>query len=163
MKTNVPENADPMFFFGLMLTDDLVENLVKKTNEYADKTINRNRPLRHRSTWNSWTEATIDKMRKFIGLIFTMGLISMPSYKKYWSKDLLFKNEHFPSVMSRERFESIMRFLNFSEKPLFENDRLSKLRMIMDHLNKVMLDVVTPEKILSINESMMLCVYGVDA
>ena len=42
MKTNVPENADPMFFFGLMLTDDLVENLVKKTNEYADKTINRN-------------------------------------------------------------------------------------------------------------------------
>ena len=85
-----------------------------------------------------------------------MGLISLPSYKKYWSKDLLYKNEQFPSVMSRERFEFILRFFNFGEKPMFENDRLSKLRMIMDHLNKVMLEVITPEKNLSIDESIML-------
>ena len=58
--------------------------------------------------------------------------------------------------MSRERFESILRFFNFGEKTMFENDRLSKLRMIMDHLNKVMLEVITPEKNLSIDESMML-------
>ena len=69
---------------------------------------------------------------------------------------MLYKNKHFPSVMSRERFESILRFFNFGEKPMFENDRLSKLRMIMDHLNKVMLEVITPEKNLSIDESMML-------
>ena len=45
MKINVPENSYPMFFFGLILTDDFVEDLVKKTNEYADKAINRNRLL----------------------------------------------------------------------------------------------------------------------
>ena len=94
--------------------------------------------------------------QKFIGLIFSMGIISLPSYKKYWSKDLLYKSEHFPSIMSRERFESILRFFNFGEKPMFENDWLSKLKMIMDHLNKVMLEVITPEKNLSIDESMML-------
>ena len=82
--------------------------------------------------------------------------MSLPSYKKYWSKDLLYKNEHFSSVMSRERSESILRFFNFGEKLMFENDRLSKLRMIMDHLNKGMLEVITPEKNLSIDESMML-------
>ena len=87
-------------------------------------------------------------MRKFIGLVFSMGLIFMPSYKKYWSKDLLFKNKPFPSVMSRERFESIMQFFSFGEKPLFENDRLSKLQMI--------LDVITPERNISVDESMML-------
>ena len=96
MKINVPENADPMFYLYLMLTENLMEDLVKKTSKYADKTINRNRPLRRRSTWNSWTEVTIDEMWKFIGLRFSMGLISLPSYKKYWSKDLLFRNEHFP-------------------------------------------------------------------
>lgn len=42
MKMNVPENADLMLFFGLMLIDDLVEDLVKKTNKYADKTIIKN-------------------------------------------------------------------------------------------------------------------------
>ena len=39
---------------------------------------------------------------------------------------------------------------------MFDNDRLSKLRMIMDHLKKVMLEVITPEKNLSVDESMML-------
>ena len=80
----------------------------------------------------------------------------MPSYKKYWSKDLLFRNEHFPSVMSRESFETIMRFFNFAEKPLFENDWLSKPWKILDHLNKFMLDVITLDKDLSIDKSMML-------
>ena len=80
----------------------------------------------------------------------------MPSYKKYWSKDLLFRNEHFPSVMSRESFETIMRFFNFGEKPLFENDWLSKPWKILDHLNKFMLDVITLDKDLSIDKSMML-------
>ena len=34
MKINVPENGDPVFFFELMLTEDLVEDLVKK-NEWV--------------------------------------------------------------------------------------------------------------------------------
>ena len=42
MKINVPEKNDQVFLFGLMLTDDLVEDLVKKTSKYADKIINRN-------------------------------------------------------------------------------------------------------------------------
>ena len=45
-------------------------------------------------------------MRKFIGLIFSMGLISMSSYKKYWSKDLLFKNEHMTHLLCRENILS---------------------------------------------------------
>ena len=39
MKINVPENADPMFFFGLMLTDDLVEDLVKKRTSMQTKPL----------------------------------------------------------------------------------------------------------------------------
>ena len=156
LKIDILDNAGPMFFFGLILTDKFVESLVSKTNEHPNRVINANRPLRHRTTWNSWTDVNVLDMKKFIGLIFCMGLISLPSYKRYWSKDLLYKNKHFPSVFSRERFESILRFFNFGEKPMFENDRLSKLRTIMDHLNKVMLEVVAPEKNLSIDESMML-------
>ena len=49
-----------------------------------------------------------------------------------------------------------MRFFNFGEKLLFENDWWSKLQMLLDYLNKVMLDVITPEKYLPIDESMML-------
>ena len=46
LKIDVPENASPIFFFKLLLTDKLVDDLVKKTNEYATKLINHNRPMR---------------------------------------------------------------------------------------------------------------------
>ena len=112
--------------------------------------------MRRRSLWNSWKDVNSDEMKKFIGLIFSMELISLPSYKKYWSNDLLYKNEHFSSTISRERFESILRFFNFGEEVMFDNDRLSKIRMIIEHFNKTMLELITPEKNLSINESVML-------
>ena len=80
---NVPEGAKPIFFFNLLLTDNLVDDLVAKTNQYAQKSINSVRPLRRISIWNSWTDIDADKMKKFIGLLFSMGLVSLPSYKKY--------------------------------------------------------------------------------
>ena len=156
MKVDVPADADRMFFFNLIFTEEFTENFVKNTNEYADRVISASRPLRRRSSGNNWKNVDVDEMKKLIGIIFSMGIIALPSYKKYWSTDILYKNEHFPSVISRDRFETILRFLNFGEKCHFENDRLRKIRMILDHLNDVMRELVTPEKNLSIDESMML-------
>ena len=42
LKINVLENASPIFFFKLFLTNKLVDDLVKKTNEYPIKLINPN-------------------------------------------------------------------------------------------------------------------------
>ena len=156
IKVDVPANADPMFFFNSIFTENFVENLGMNTNECADKVINASGPLRGRFTWNNWKNVDVDEMKKFTGIIFRMGIIAVPPYKKYWSTDIFSKNEHFRSVLSRERFETILRFFNLGEKPHFENDRLSKIRMILDHLSDVMVELVTPEKSLSIDESMIL-------
>ena len=85
-------------------------------------------------------------MRKFIGIVFAMGLVSLPSYKKYWSRDLIYKNHFFRNVMSREHFERIMRFLHFGDQPKCEDDRVAKIRMILDDFNKVMSEIITPDK-----------------
>ena len=45
--------VDHMFIFNLIFTEKFVENLVKNTNEYADKVINASRPLQRMSTWNN--------------------------------------------------------------------------------------------------------------
>lgn len=85
IKMNVPANASPAFFFELFVTEKLLQDLVTKTNEYADKTINKSRPLHRRSNYTGWKDVTMDEMMKFIGITFAMGLIPLPSYKKYWS------------------------------------------------------------------------------
>ena len=156
MNRDVPENASPVYFFELLLTKQFIQDLLTKTNEYAEKTINASRPLRCRSNLVDWKDVTVDEMRKFIGIVFVMGLVSLPSYKKYWSRDPIYKNHFFRNVMSRERFERIMRFLHFGDQPKFEDDRLAKIRMILDHFNKVMSEIITPDKKLSLDESMML-------
>lgn len=106
MKIDVPLDADPMFFFRMLFTDELLEKIVKKTNEYAKGVIASDRPARRRSLRNKWTDVTADEMRKFVGLILHMGLVSLPSYNLYWSTDRLYKNTFFSSAMSRERFQS---------------------------------------------------------
>ena len=133
MKVDVPADADPMFFFSLIFTENFVEKLVKNTNEHTDKVINASRLLRRRSTWNNWKNVDVDEMKN-IGIIFNMGIIALPAYKKYWSTNIFYKNKHFPSVLSRTSFEIILHFFNFGEKPHFEKDRLSKI-WILDHLS----------------------------
>ena len=54
-------------------------------------------------------------MKQFLGLVLHMGLVSMQTYKSYWSQDRLYQNELFKSVMTRDRFTSVMQFLNFDE------------------------------------------------
>ena len=68
-----------LFFFNLIFTKNFVENLVKNTNEYTDKVINAFRPLQRRYTWNNWKNVDVDEMKKFIGIIFSMGIITLPA------------------------------------------------------------------------------------
>ena len=156
IKVDIPDKDDPSFFFNLFMTDDFWNNLVARSNEYAQRVINSSRPLRRKSVLNKWKEVTVSEMKQFVGLVFHMGLVSMPTYKSYWSEDRLYKNEMFKSVMPRDRFTSIMRFLNFGEEPATENDRLAKIRFLLNHLNNTVPELFTPDKELSLDESMML-------
>ncbi|XP_057292564.1 piggyBac transposable element-derived protein 4-like [Hydractinia symbiolongicarpus] len=151
-----PGGDDPLLFFNLFINDELLQEIVDRSNAYADRVINSSRPLRRNSILKTWNNVTLEEMRQFLGLIFHIGLVAMPSYRCYCSTDRLYKNELFKSKMSRNRFQSIMRFLNFGEEPSFQNDRLSKVRFLLNHHNSTVADVYTPEKELSLDESMML-------
>ena len=55
--------------------------------------------------------------------------------------------------MSRERFELIMNFFHFDDPPkLF---RLAKIKMVIDNFSDVMLQMITLDKNLSLDKSMM--------
>ena len=58
--------------------------------------------------------------------------------------------------MSRERFQAIMRLLHFGDRPEGANDRLAKIRLLVNHLNQNMAHLYIPPKNLALDESMVL-------
>ena len=152
----MPTEPTPADFLKLFYSDELITEICISTNLYANCVICSTGPLRRRSIWNKWKPVTNDDIRKFIGLIIHMGLVNMPTFKHYWKKDRLFRNESIPTVMSRERFQLIMRFLHFGNNPNFLDDRLGKVRLMLNHFNDTMSEIYVPGKDLSLDESMML-------
>ena len=83
-------------------------------------------------------------VKDFLRLVLHMGLVPMQTYKPYWSQDRLYQNKLFKSVMTRDRFTSVMRFLNFGEEPNNEDNRLGKIRFLINHLNTIFAEIFTP-------------------
>ena len=79
----------PHDYFALFINDDLLNCFVAETNRYADEFIAEGN-LRRRSRANDWSPTDRTEMKKFLGLLFLMGIIHKPAICMYWSKDPLF-------------------------------------------------------------------------
>ena len=101
-------------------------------------------------------------MKQFLGLYFLMGILKKPGIEMYWSKDPLFSTPIFTAIMTRNRFKLILKFLHFNNnrnapRPNDPNaDKLYKLRPLLDHLYEKFQEVYTPNKYISIDESLLL-------
>ncbi|KAK9716803.1 Transposase IS4 [Popillia japonica] len=104
-----------------------------------------------------WKDATVEEMRIFIGLILHMGTIRLNRLQDYWKKHRLYNIPCF-ATYSRDRFLSILRCLHFSRNPEEDEpvaeDRLFKVRPLIDYFNKKMKQVYYPGTELSLDESM---------
>ena len=94
-------------------------------------------------------------MKKFLGLLLLMGIVKKPRVQDFWSPALA--TPAFNNTMIRDRFELLLKFWHFcNNEEQIEGDRLFKLRNICDLLISQFQSVYTPEKEVSIDESMVL-------
>lgn len=154
LKINLQSNGE-LDFYKLLLTDDLIDLMVLETNLYAAQEINRHRPLRRTSRYNAWTEVNAEEMKKFIGILYLMGIVRLPTIEHYWSCNVMYNFNGCKTVMSRNRFQMILRFWHFANNEE-ETTRLDKIMPLIDHLNDKMMEIYQPNRDLSIDESMML-------
>ena len=85
---------------------DYYEELLQQSNLYADQ----------------WRAAAVDtsqfisiskeELIAFIGLNIAMGVISLPKLNDYWSTDIIRSHPWFQSVMPRNRFRQILRYIH---------------------------------------------------
>ncbi|XP_030747681.1 piggyBac transposable element-derived protein 4-like [Sitophilus oryzae] len=143
------------YLVNLFFSDEFVRYLVQQTNLYATQKIAEN-PLTRSSRLTRWVDTTPNELRLFFGLLLHMGPCSFPSIEHYWSQNIMYKMPFWGQVMSRNRFQLLLRFLHFADNTEATEDRLYKIRPVLDHFNKIMEDHYVPDKNVCIDESMIL-------
>lgn len=95
-------------YFSLFFTAEVWQLLVEQTNLNAEQ----KRCPEESSVWYS---VKIDEMKAWVSLYLNMGLLTKPNLSSYWSTDPAFSTLFFPSIMARDRFLQILRYLHFAD------------------------------------------------
>ncbi len=152
---------DPVKFFQLFMTYEILEHLVEQTNLYAKQSIENQTAegtLSPHSRSLAWKPVNIYEMKKFLGLMFLTGIIRKPTLEDYWSTDSMIETPIFGKVMARNRFEIILTYLHFNDNEKRAptcDDRLYKVRPIIDHFVGKFREMYNPHENISIDEGMM--------
>lgn len=155
----VPREKTPFGFFRSLFTDDILEFVVNETNINAEN-IFLSGKTKVNSRICSWKPVTKDELLIFMGIFLHMGVVRQPRMRDYWKTDPLFNIKGISASMSRNRFLLILRTLHFSRNPepneSKPEDRLYKIRPIINFFNEKMTEVFSPGCELSLDESMVL-------
>ncbi|XP_069128864.1 piggyBac transposable element-derived protein 4-like [Argopecten irradians] len=162
-------NSDPIEYFNMFAVPEtgssLTEILVQETNRYARQYFEKegyaSTPC---SRSNEWKDTNLDEMSAFIGLYLAMGIVKKPSIESYWNtsdKTYLYNTHGFSSVMTRNRFQLIMKFLhcnnNNTHIPRGQegHDPCHKFRPVLDLFNQTFKMRYNAARDLTIDESMV--------
>ncbi|XP_066258800.1 piggyBac transposable element-derived protein 4-like [Euwallacea similis] len=156
----IPSNGNsPIEYFRHIMTDEFLQPIVEETNNNAVD-IFLSLATKEKSRICDWKNLPIGELLIFLGIFLQMGNVKVKRFQDYWKKDPLFHNKAIANSMTRNRLLLILRSMHFSRNPTFERvkpeDRLYKIRPIIDFFNKRMSEIYYPCKQLSLDESMVL-------
>ncbi|CAC5407995.1 unnamed protein product [Mytilus coruscus] len=81
---------------------------------YANQCQTTENPTRHARS-NEWSPVSYVEMRAFIGLVLAMGIVKKTSIESYWEASGISETPNYRDVMSRNRFQAILRYLHCSD------------------------------------------------
>lgn len=154
-----PNGNSPIDYFRHIVTDNFLQTIVEETNANAVE-IFLSGTTTEKSRICHWKNLTLDELLVFLGVLLHMGNVKLKRFQDYWKKDPLFHCKAIADNMSRNRFLIILRSLHFSRNPTYGDpnpeDRLYKIRPVIDFFNQRMAEIYYPCQQLSLDESMVL-------
>ena len=95
-------------------------------------------------------------LKAFIAFLLLSEYIDLPIRPRFWECSGDVHNDTASSMMSRNRFDEIMKYLHLADNTSFDpHVKFSKVRPLLDTVNKQCLSNYLPEQTVSINESMV--------
>ena len=160
------EKQDPINFFQQYFTADLNELILSETTRYANQYVashkqfleDHPRARAHQFSKKPFTQSDLDR---FIALVIVMGVVNMPQAANYWNRRWPFYSTNISSVMTRDRFLLVLKFLHLVDNdhqiPRGQTgfDKLFKIRPLLDQLVKNWQSTYYPGREVSVDESMI--------
>ncbi|CAK9816388.1 PiggyBac transposable element-derived protein 4 [Anthophora quadrimaculata] len=146
---------EPIDFFKLFFTEELVTDIVRETNNNAAKKVE-GKTLSSRSIWRSWYDVTVTEFWAFIGVIINMGTMPLANIQEYWSKN---DNSYIPfysDTFTRDRFCQIFWRLHLKTIPLQNTNPRTRLLLVsgfLEYINERFLNYFIPGEQICVDES----------
>ncbi|KAJ8349353.1 hypothetical protein SKAU_G00244830 [Synaphobranchus kaupii] len=140
-------------FFMLFFTQAIVADICGFTNRQGWELVLN--CASYAGVEGVWNEVTPDEFYRFMGLLIYMGFHVLPDMHRYWGTKSL-QGSWARSFMSRDRFKALLAALHVVDPATEDNqDRLKKLRYLMDHLKQKCQELFQPNQNLAIDERMV--------
>ncbi|KAI8432971.1 hypothetical protein MSG28_013858 [Choristoneura fumiferana] len=156
----------PYDLFTSMWDRNIMQKIADETNKYAWQTITpkckTEGGIPNTSRLSRWKDTTVEELYLFFAVLIFMPFCHREKLADYWSTGRL-ELPNFRSLMSRNRFQLLLRFLHFVDnnslmlpKVTGNEKKLAKIKPIIDYCNMKFCNLYVPGQYLSLNESFPL-------
>ena len=78
-------DGSPLQYFKMLVTDTMLDSIVRETNLYATQYISTHTITPH-SRVQQWSRQEFDRdeLKRFLALVIVMGLVNLPSIEDHW-------------------------------------------------------------------------------
>ncbi|XP_048006785.1 piggyBac transposable element-derived protein 4-like isoform X1 [Leguminivora glycinivorella] len=153
----------PYELFTSIWDRNIMQKIADETNKYAWQTITpkckTEGGIPNTSRLSRWKDTTVEELYLFFAVLIFMPFCHREKLADYWSTGRL-EMSNFRSLMSRNRFQLLLRFLHFVDndtllvsKVTGNEKKIAKIKPIIDYLNMKFNNLYVPGQYLSLNES----------
>ncbi|KAG5867349.1 hypothetical protein JTB14_038395 [Gonioctena quinquepunctata] len=155
-KANLGDSPSVLECFEVFFSNEFIDNIVSETNNYYQHLSTKTR-FSASSRARSWTPVDRHEMYIFIAVTLLMPLTKKQRINDYWSTDSFLLTPAFGQIMPRDRYLLLLKMLHFGDNDNpNQNDKLFKIRLILDHLRQCFTNSFEPFQNVCIDESLML-------
>lgn len=138
------KNMTPVQIFEIFIDEEVISLFLTETKKYA---LSKN---------ESNMNVTAEEIKAFLGVLILSGYNVLPGKKSYWDTKPDMKNILVSECMRRDRFLFIAKYFHVADNSdIDNNDRLFKLRPLMNLLKKRFIDNFLECEFLDYDESMV--------
>nr|XP_005559135.2 piggyBac transposable element-derived protein 4 [Macaca fascicularis] len=161
-KVDVSDITDPLQYFELFFTEELVSKITRETNAQAALLASKPPGPKGFSRMDKWKDTDNDELKVFFAVMLLQGIVQKPELEMFWSTRPLLDTPYLRQIMTGERFLLLFRCLHFVNNSSISAGQskahisLQKIKPVFDFLVNKFSTVYTPNRNIAVDESLML-------